>query len=155
MRKFIDSRDREWSVLVTVQGIVDVRDATTIDLGKLFDNSLKLLGELLDDPPRLVDCLWVLCADSGTAAGVTPADFGRSLYGDVLEAATNALIDSTIDFFPNARRRGLVRQVMDKSRAGFTALADRGEAELQKLDPRTLCDYALNSRGSPVSTPDP
>lgn len=153
MRKFKDLKGREWSVEVTVQGVVEVRQAVEIDLGKLFADDMQKLGELLDDLPKLVDVLWLLCAEQAKAAGVAPEDFGRALAGDVLQGAADALIDSTIDFFPNARQRELRRQILQKSRAAFGILADRGEAELQNLDPQTLCDFAMNSRGLPASTP--
>lgn len=153
MRKFADLKGREWNLLVTVQSLIDVRAVTRVDLGKIFEAQLQGLGELVDDPARLVDVLWTLCQLQAADLQVTPEDFGRSLAGDVLQGAIDALVHATIDFFPNAQRRELLRQLVGKSWAALDLLDQRGLAEVSKLDAATLCDFVSNLPGLPASTP--
>lgn len=145
MQVFVDNKNRKWTVEVTVGDVRRIRAELHIDLPKLFDDSCKGLGALLDDPVQIVDVLWLLCEAQANAVKVTPKEFGRAFAGDALERGADCLVEAAIDFFPNARTRTLTRAAMAKIRQGFTLLMDRADKVVQQMDPSTLSNSVSNS----------
>lgn len=147
MRQFTDATGKQWQIDVTVSTIERVRDACAIRLDKLFDDQLSLLESVLDDPLKLADILWALIDDGGDKAA-----FLMSLAGDSLESAGNALVEATIDFFPNPKRRHLLRETIRKAWAAVNETADRATAKLAEIDPTSFTP-ATNSPESLESIP--
>ncbi len=105
MSTFKDNAGRDWTVDVNVDSIKRVRKLVDVDLLTAVDGSLfKRLG---DDHVLLIDVIYALCKPAADAANVTDEDFGRAMGGDVIEHATDALLSSTIAFFPRAQREML------------------------------------------------
>ena len=98
MSTFKDNSGREWSVNLDGPTIREVRKLG-IDLAAVDGSASE---KLRDDPVLLVDSLWVICRAQAQAVRVTDSDFGKSLVGDAIEFATEALIDFSV--FPKNRR---------------------------------------------------
>lgn len=147
MKSFTDNTGKQWEINVNVNTIERVRDLCGIRLDKLFDDNLSLLEAVLDDPLRLTDVLWAVVGDGGDKVA-----FLMSLAGDALESAANALVEATIDFFPNPKRRHLLRETIRKAWAAVNATADKATAILDGLDPTSFTP-ATNSPESLESIP--
>ncbi|MCX5685684.1 MAG: hypothetical protein NT049_18660 [Planctomycetota bacterium] len=120
MKTFTDSQGRSWSVVVNVSAIKRVRHALDVNLLDVAGGDL--LSRLAGDPCLLVDVLYVLCKAETDAKGVGDEDFGRAMVGGALDAASSALMEELLDFFPSALRIGaLKKMVLGASEALATA----------------------------------
>jgi len=141
MREFIDEQGRTWGVHVDIEAIRKVRAKLGYDLTKAMD-SKDNLQSLVDDVVMLVDVLHVICLEQCEHLGVTAEDFAKALYGDAISRATEALMESIIDFFPQGRGK-ILRQLWEKSREA---------AAVQMAQLQAAVD-ALASQGSSTFTP--
>ena len=157
---FTDAKGRRWAVDVSVTAVKRVKKLTGVNLYALVDDGFKPLEALLGDPCQLVDVAYALVKDEADAAGVTDEQFGAGLGGDSIGALADAFVEALVDFFPDARRRQALRDVIAKGKK-VADLVDRRAAReiaagLDGIDPEKLADelYAgLTSRTS--STPAP
>lgn len=131
MRTFTDTAGHTWTVNINVDAIKRVRAACKINLWTIVDNKENLAQ--LNDPVTLVDVIFVVCSDEATARTVDDVAFAKALGGDALEAATNALMEALVDFFPKARRM-LLSKVLEKGRALETIILKRAETSLENGD---------------------
>lgn len=110
MKKFKDSKGREWEIAVNVGTIRSVRAACGIDL---IDAALGATAIKLAENPCLVgDVLWALVKKQAEVLRVSGEDFAYLLSGDVLKDATDALLEDLMDFFPNPETRRALRAAM-------------------------------------------
>jgi hypothetical protein len=149
MHTFTDSAGRPWSVVVNVSVVKRVKSMLGIDLLSIGDGDL--WQRLATDPVCLVDTLFVICKPEAEAAGVTDEQFGAGLVGDVIDAATKALLEEIADFFPQARR-GLLRKAMQKTEQ-LQALT-MAEAN-RRLDNGELENQLKTLLRSSTSSPEP
>ena len=143
MKTFADNAARTWTVQVNVDAIKRVRDLAGVNLLEVIEG--KLLDRLVSDPVLLCDVIYAVCKPEADAKNVVDADFGRAMAGDAIDAATTALLEELVDFFPQARRK-VLGKALGKLKALETAalnavetrldspeLERRLAAELQKL----------------------
>jgi hypothetical protein len=102
MKAFTDAEKRTWELTVNVNTIKRVRDLLGVDLLDVANGDL--FSRLSDDACLLVDVIFVLVKPAADALKVSDEDFGRALVGDVLGAASAALVQDLLDFFPRAQR---------------------------------------------------
>ena len=145
MHTFRDENGRQWTLAVNVASVRRVRSLAGIDLPGLFGDEMKPLAALLSDPCKLVDVLWVLAAKQAAAAGVTEESFAEGLLGDSLQAATEALLEELVDFFPDRARREALREVLTKGKEIGARLAARAGETVRSLNPEEIAE-ALASR---------
>jgi hypothetical protein len=112
MKSFTDNQGRAWTLVVNVATIKRVRALCAVDLNAIIEveegkPETRLLERLSTDPVLLVDVLYAICQPECERRQVTDEDFGAAMTGDVIEAATSALLDEIIDFFPDAKRQAL------------------------------------------------
>lgn len=112
MSEFIDASGNAWQVRIDVSTIKRVRDKYGIDLSKVMSSQVEL-SRLADDVVLLVDVLFAVVSPQAESRGISEEGFAHLLLGDTIEAATNALMEGIIDFFPQSRRI-LLRQLWDK-----------------------------------------
>ncbi|HUX17167.1 MAG TPA: hypothetical protein VMW52_11890 [Phycisphaerae bacterium] len=131
MRTFADKTGRSWTFSVNAWTLKSVRDLAGLDLLKL-DGPDGSLMRLMADPVLLVDCLYVVCRAEAQAAGVSDEDFGRSMAGDAIDAATKAFLEELADFIPSPRDRARAKrilaatdQVIEATQGLLDAAADR------------------------------
>lgn len=129
MRSFKDENGKPWTLSVNVGTVKKVRGLTKVDLLDLRDGNL--FNELASDPVKLGDVLWCLCEDEAKAAGIDDLAFAKALAGDALEAATNALLEEIIDFFPKPQR-DLLRKALAKGREMQERTMARAMAQVDK-----------------------
>lgn len=112
-RSFKDEQGRPWDLCINVGTLKTVRTQAKIDLLDIENGSL--FEDLANDPVKLGDVLWVLCEQQATKQNVTDEEFGRSLAGDSLSDASDALMEEIIDFFPKPRRE-MLKKLIAKTR---------------------------------------
>ena len=160
MAEFRDNEGRTWLVQVTTTTLKRVKSLLNMDLGKMaVDGSLYKV--LADDPILLCDLLYAICKPEADERKLSDEDFGRGLAGDAIDAATTALMEGLIDFFPKGRRE-LHRKALAKFRTlearAIRSAEDRIDSdELDKELDRRLesLSSVTSSAGSPESTPAP
>lgn len=110
MKSFTDNAGRTWMISVNVATVKRVRALCDVDLNSIVEldaqnqPNTKLLEHLSTDPVLLVDVLYAICKPECDTKNVSDEEFGRSMAGDAIEQATDALLDEIIDFFPEAKR---------------------------------------------------
>lgn len=131
MREFVDEQGRTWGLRVDVTSIRRVRELVGIDLTKCLDSKEALQG-LVDDVVRLVDTLHALCKTQCEHRSIDAESFANALYGDAISRATNALMESIIDFFPQGRGK-ILRQIWNKSQEMMKANQEQLEIAVTEL----------------------
>lgn len=158
MARFKDNKGRDWDVIVDVPNLKLVRERCHFELGKLLADNFKRLDELAEDPVLLVDVLFVLCEEQAKEKKVAPEEFGRSLTGDAIGAAYDALRDAYADFCPSQRAKPL-RALAEKIKAFDKAVTEKALAAVEGLDVEALLTTSNRSAGnaavSVVSIPAP
>lgn len=150
MKLFKDNAGRDWSVSVNVATLKRVRDLLNVDL-----LDMATLEKLSADPVLLVDVLYVICRDEAKAGDVTDEQFGVGLAGDSLDAATTAMMEELVSFFP-PRRRAILRKIIDRMRGLESKQLDLIEqridgGELDRIVEESLA--RLNSGKTSTSSP--
>jgi len=111
MKTFTDNTARAWTVSLNVGTLKRVRDLCKVDLMQAVEG--KLVEKLIADPVLLCDVLFAVCKEEADKRQVPDEEFGRCLGGDTLDAATTALLEELVDFFPQ-RRREVLKKALDK-----------------------------------------
>ena len=161
MHAFTDNAGRTWTASLNVATLKRVRALAGVDLASAIavekDGRVEasLLERLASDPALLVDTLYALCKDEADKLGVSDEDFGRSMAGDAILGATDALLDEIVDFFPNPKRAILQRLVAAARRAETAAKAALDKAlstdELDRAVDSLLAPSTASSTNSPAS----
>lgn len=128
MGTFVLPPNRTISLNLNAAAIQRVREAHGVDL---VGNDGREFLKLANDPCLLVDVMWTIIEPQAASLGLNAEQFGAALVGDGIEAATDALLQSILDFLP-PKRRNLISTAVERER----------EIEQQALE-KTLA--ALNS----------
>ena len=155
MRTFTDTQGRVWTLSITVDTIKRVRALTGIDLLAVAGGDL--LERLSSDPVLLADVLYAVVKPEADAKQISDADFGRALAGDAIGAATTALLNDLVDFFP-APRRTLLAKALHKLGEVQTAALAAATQRLDAVDAEAIANQMLgpssgNSPASSAATP--
>lgn len=112
MQTFKDAQGRVWELQINIAAVKRIKAACNVDLMDLVrggEAAKSCMSELMSNPVVVCDVLYALVMPRAEKAGITDEQFGESLYSDVLENATDALIQELIDFFPKGQRHLLKR----------------------------------------------
>lgn len=160
MRTFKDNAGREWTIDINVAALKRVRGLIGVDLMKVIEG--ELVDKLIRDPVLLCDVIYAVCKPQADERKVVDEDFGRSMAGDAIDAATTALLEDLVSFCPSPTDRANLerviqgaRDVMEKARQLVKTRLDSGVIE--KLGDRLLEKAGTSftdALASPVSTPD-
>ena len=110
--KIFKSDGKEWIVNVTSGSIERTKQLTGFEMTKLFDDDLKIISGLFNDPLLLIRVLWCSLA-SWSDSETERVAFCDSIRGAALEAAAKALVEDFIDFFPNQRQQQIWREMFE------------------------------------------
>lgn len=116
MAQFTDDQYRTWSLRIDIAAIRRVRALHGIDLAKVFA-SRDAFEALYSDIVLLVDVIYTICKPQADELGITDEQFGAALAGDALGRAIHAFEEAAIEFLPESRRRGVLRQMIEAGRA--------------------------------------
>lgn len=132
MRVFKDTEGREWTISVTVSAVKRVRDLCKLDLLDVVGPDGGALGKLSSDPVLLANVLYVLCKPKADERGITDEQFGEALAGDAIEAATAALLEDLVDFFPKPKRE-VLRKMLEAARRVEARQMERATVAMDQL----------------------
>lgn len=104
MPKFLDNAGRAWSLAITVASARRVRELVGVDFMECLVPEDSLLDRLAADPVLLCDVLFAVVEPKARTDGVSSESFGEALAGDAIDAATTALLEALVDFFPSGKR---------------------------------------------------
>ena len=108
MHTFRDKKGAQWDIEVGLAQLAAVKSRVGLDLTHLVTADQSSTIAELADPAKLFDVLLTLTEAQRLERGVSPEDFGAALNdADLVEAAMEAVINGTIDFFPNRSRTAL------------------------------------------------
>ncbi|MEI8244630.1 MAG: hypothetical protein WCI51_02300 [Lentisphaerota bacterium] len=105
MHSFKDNKGVEWVVEVNMATVKRVKNALGINIADL-DNR-EFMQKLKDDIIFLIDLLYLTCKEQADKRAITDEAFASLIFGDVLEQAVSAFLESYVDFFPAGTRQRL------------------------------------------------
>jgi hypothetical protein len=162
MREFRDDQGRPWQVALTVASALRIRDNVTVDVvdeatgdrkAMPFDmvdaaNISQTFQVLRSQYAKIGEILYALLTKQVEAKGLTREDFLDGLRGDSLDAATKALEQELVDFFPQRLRKmiGLLASKMDEV---ANEMLGRAEAGLEKATIESLAGASGTPSGKP------
>jgi hypothetical protein len=130
---------------LNVDAIKRVRSLVDVDLMQAVGG--KLLERLVSDPVLLCDVLYAVCKAEADAKNVSDEDFGRALAGDAIDAATTALLEELVDFFPHAKRR-VLGKAMGKLKVLQARALEVAELRLDSPELENAMEQALADSGN-------
>lgn len=133
---FTDTQGRAWTIDVTVTALRRVNALVGVDLAQAFTKPA-VLGELIDNPVALADVLYALCQPQAKERGVSDEQFGEGLAGDVINAATWALLEGLRSFQRSPAAREAIGRLM-------TAMKRQEQAREQRVR-EALTDEAIET----------
>jgi len=149
MGQFTDTEGRIWTLAVDVNIVRRVRNA-------LGENLLDLAGgelckRVTRDPVLLVDLMYEVVRPEAESQDVSPEAFGRALTGDVIDAATTALLESVADFFPS-RKATVLRRMIEKGAEIDAKVVARAERVLEDGTLDAEIERLASKPGRPSTT---
>ena len=163
MLSFKDKIGRQWICRVDVAAIRRVRALCNLDLANSIvvhpdgTADTNVLQALASDPCLLVDTVFAVCKDQADRLAVTDVQFAEGLDGDTIEAATLALMEGIVEFFPLPKRRLLtkildvVKQQRQQEQTRLETMEQDGT--LDTLLASALASSATSSPPAPASLP--
>ena len=159
MRQFKDNAGRTWTVDINVATLKRVRGLTGVDLMQVIEGTL--IEKLIRDPVLLCDVVYAVCKPEADAAipRVSDEEFGKSMAGDAIEAATQAVLDELISFCPSPRDRANLGRVLQATNRVLDKARDLTEKRIQTLTSESELDKLVNrlletSGSSSTSAPE-
>lgn len=152
MQTFTDTQGRVWTIAITVDAVKRVRALTGTDLLAVAGGDL--LERLSTDPILLADVLYACVKPEADAKQVSDIDFGRALAGDAIAAATAALLQDIVDFFPAPKRALLAKALGKLGEVQTAALAEAGR-RLEAVDATAIASQVLDGTSSGASPASP
>lgn len=143
MATFTDTLGHSWDVVVTYHEHKRWKSELEVNIFAFLSDPQELATI---DIEKQIDMIWL--AVEGQNDGVDAREFAAGLSGDVLQDAIDALWGGIIDFFPEARKRDLLRAVLAKGKAVGDAMASKAIAQLEAV----TTDEILNIGKSRLSS---
>jgi hypothetical protein len=128
MAQFTDDKGICWNLRIAVNEMRKLKDAGV----NIMSPDGGGIMALADDPVLLFDAIWVLIERQAIERGISQQQFYDDMTGDVIEVATNAMLDAIIDFFPQARR-AVLQKSLQKSREIQAAILAQASAKLDAI----------------------
>jgi len=115
MHEFRDNKGRPWQLEINVDVIEQVKTECGVNLLDLADPDSDLIRQVIAFPPLIAKLVFAAVAEQAKLKEVNDREFRRSMNGDSLQSAHDALLDEIILFCPQGRR-SLLQAVRDKNR---------------------------------------
>jgi hypothetical protein len=136
MHHFKDTANDSWAVAVSYGDVLKVqRDCDGFHLPSMFSDDLAGLARLSEDSGLTVAVAFCLCERQADERNIDAGAFAYRMGGDTLDQAATAIVQATIDFFPDERRREALRELVAKVRKTSSKMLESlAPAGLAKLD---------------------
>jgi hypothetical protein len=137
MHHFTDDRGQLWCVRIDCAALDRIQRETSIYLPELLNDDLAPLAALLDDPLRIARVLYAACHRQAAERNVSFEDFASGLHGDHLAEAQQAFQGALCDFFPERRRREMLRLLFETATQIAADEHARALERLRSAQPRS------------------
>lgn len=161
MKSFTDTQGRVWDVAGSLGAFERVKTQCDVDLLDITSTQKSL--QQLQDVFVLGRVLYQMCHAQCEQRGLSPEAFAEGFNADVLNEASNAVLDEVI-FFCRKETRPMLQMAMERARAAdrkmMQRVAERTESLAKEMDRAmedllTSTEPAMSSAGSSASTPAP
>ena len=155
MQTFTDKKGNRWNIELNVGSAKKVKAECGIDLFDTIQVADEKISEtvfekLSADPALLVDVIFSLCRFPATQCGLDAEKFAELFTGEVIESASDALVEEIINFSPPIRRKALTHfYQMTKNLMG--KMEEEVETLLKNFD--DLPEIGKQSGNSSTDTP--
>ena len=116
MKSFVDKNGKSWDIELNIGTARKIKSRCNLDIENIITvdkqnnpQDVSALERLAMDSILLFDVIFVLCENQIKADGITEEDFAELFNGEVIEAATDALVEEIINFSRPAKRKVLTR----------------------------------------------
>ncbi len=141
---FKDYNGVDWNALVTVGAIDRVLEGTNgeVNIYEIGAEGSTLFQRLMTEPQLLVRTLFIILEDQAKEKNISAQDFAKSLGGETLGDAIDALVEGIIGFFPKEAVRKKLRLVTTSMEELQDKIHDRADQmfgiAMEKVQKRTL-----------------
>lgn len=140
---FKDADGRPWMLRFTLGNAREIQDTIGVDFNDIQSGALIAVA---NDLSKLASLLWILCESQADRAGVDEIAFARSLDGDAIDRAVEALQDAIVNF-TRGPQRDAIRDVFDAVRKAEAAQIEAARAHLQSDDlQKEIADQLENQK---------
>lgn len=136
MKTFHDSKNRTWQLELNCDTVEQIKADCRVNVLDLLDPESDLAKEVAAFPPVIGKLLFAAVADQAKTAAVDDREFRRSMNGESLAAAYDALLEEVVLFCPRHRQR-VAQAVLEKNREVQEAAADLALAKLADPELKT------------------
>lgn len=138
---FKDSEGDEWTILLSVGLVEDVKEFAGVDLPLMMKDPKAFSTLMMEDPKRLVMAMYIMLEKQVKDRGLSERQFGKRFDRATLDRCTDAFIDAIIAFYP----RGSAGRGLREKLPELLAKMDRTLAEAAgKHVTRMLSDTLTN-----------
>lgn len=140
---FVDSKDRHWSIVITVLEYQKMKQELNIDIGNIFNDDGWLQSLVaMEDVTFFLQLIGILTDRAREAEGISMEDFYEAFDGDTLQSSSEALVEAVINFSHPSRREAL-RNLVEATNKGLNELGRvvaeetlaNSEKMMQELEP--------------------
>lgn len=124
MRAVKDTQGRTWELRLDVAAFKRIERLAGIRLQDVMN--AELWERLSSDPIAVVDVLYAAVKPQCDALRLTDEAFGQAMSAEVIERATESLIEELNDFFRGSPKAKLVEKAAELIRARNEALTNSG-----------------------------
>lgn len=143
---FKDFKGQSWEIAITVGTIAKVRNRLGYNMGDIR----KFYEEVMIDPEKVVNVLYVICESQAEKRGISDTQFGESFDGPTYMAAASALEEEMLLFCP-PRQREVLAKARTKGEAIREKMIQIANEKIENLDVQTAAQEMLSL--SPTSLP--
>jgi hypothetical protein len=130
MRSFKDRTGMEWQIDFTIGTAIELKDQLGIDLDSQNEGLIKVAS----DSTILFKALYIACELQAIERKIDAKAFYARFCDDSITHATRAFIGAINDFFPNARRREVLKRLVESFRAIEEKNLDQSEKAADRLE---------------------
>lgn len=125
MASFTDQQGREWQINIDAPTVMEIRSDCDPEFLKNDTKESNTYIRLQEDPVLLCRVVFLLTREQREARHIAEPDFYRSVIGEAIDRATEAMLDAIANFIPKSTKDLLVASAEMRKR-----VLERGTAEL-------------------------
>ena len=131
-RNFTDTNGKQWFPKLTLFEAARIKRNLEINIEDFED-----IQRMVQDPFLLCETLFIVCETEANRLGISQEVFGRSLAGDSIREAREALLYAVSDFFEDKRKRTafieVIESLNEEGEATLSLIAESTEAAKQTI----------------------
>lgn len=146
---FEDATGERWEIDVSVQTVIDVRQALEINLGTQAKQVFERCAS--GDLEFSCNLLFVVCEDQAKERGVSDRDFGKRLKNEILNEALKKFFRGLADFIQGPRGEALTK-LLDAAEGLEKRMKDKLRKDLDQAIDRDLASVVAEAEASMSSS---